>query len=59
MNTYRQYSVGFDLACVNSNVANCTINKTSSGDFRKGFSVLPLNNIPGGTYTIRYLFNFK
>ena len=51
----RQYSVGFDFNCVSSNVPNSTnnIDKTSTGDYRKGFCVLPMNNISGGTYTIR------
>lgn len=51
----QQYSVGFDIVCVGSNVTNNPkdFKQTSSGSFRKGFSVLPLNELSGGTYTIR------
>jgi len=51
----QQYSVGFDLNCVSSNLPNSpnSFKQTSTGDYRKGFCVLPVHNMVGGTYTIR------
>ena len=49
----RQYSVGFEVTCIHTNVENQTIfNKKSTGDFRKGFCVLELENISGGIYLL-------
>lgn len=50
----KQYSVGFELTCVVPNVPNApgNITKKTSGDYRKGFCVLQLENISGGVYNI-------
>ena len=51
----QQYSVGFDVNCVGSNVDNNpkAFGHISTGDYRKGFCVVPIDNVSGGTYTIR------
>ena len=50
----KQYSVGFSVTMVSENVPNApgAITKQTSGDFRRGFCVLELENIPGGVYNI-------
>ena len=51
----QQYSVGFDVVCIQSNVDNNpnSFKQRSTGDYRKGFCVLALADVSGGTYTIR------
>ena len=51
----KQFQVGFEVCCTstkNDKVPGA-FQKTESGNYRSGFSVLTLDNIPGGTYTIR------
>ena len=52
--TFRQYSVGFKVVCVEENVTGTasSFQKRDSGDFRRGFAVLELENIAGGVYNI-------
>lgn len=50
----QQYSVGFEVVCMNKNTDDGRSNsKFSTGDYRKGFCVLALENISGGKYHIR------
>lgn len=51
----KQFQVGFEVICTETKVSNAPgeFHKTDSGSYRPGFSVLTLDNIPGGTYTIR------
>ncbi|XP_059165867.1 calpain-7-like [Physella acuta] len=51
----KQYSVGFEVTCVSENVSNAAgaFKRVTSGDFRPGYCVLQLSNIPGGVYNIR------
>ncbi|CAF5174660.1 unnamed protein product, partial [Rotaria magnacalcarata] len=51
----KQFQVGFEVTCTETNVSNAAgeFQKTESGSYRSGFCVLTLDNIPGGTYTIR------
>jgi hypothetical protein len=50
----RQFSVGFDVERLKSNnTGDDEFKRTSSGDYRKGYCILVLNNISGGVYTIR------
>jgi calpain-7 len=50
-----QFQVGFEVICTEAKVPNTPgeFHKTDSGSYRSGFCVLTLDNIPGGTYTIR------
>ncbi|CAF1146025.1 unnamed protein product [Rotaria sordida] len=51
----KQFQVGFEVICTETNVSNAPgeFHKTESGSYRSGFCVLTLDNMPGGTYTIR------
>ena len=51
----KQFQVGFEVICTETKVSNAPgeFHKTESGSYRSGFCVLTLDNIPGGTYTIR------
>jgi len=51
----KQFQVGFEVICTETKVSNAPgeFQKTDSGSYRSGFCVLTLDNIPGGTYTIR------
>ncbi|XP_064647920.1 calpain-7-like [Lineus longissimus] len=50
----KEYSVGFEVITVteNNSTASGAFKKKSSGDFRRGFCVLALDNIAGGVYNI-------
>ena len=48
----RQYSLGFDVINVLSNCPNISFAKKSTGAYRSGFTVLELENVPGGVYNI-------
>ncbi|OQV18704.1 Calpain-7 [Hypsibius exemplaris] len=48
----KQYSLGFDIVNVVSNCPNVIFAKKSSGAYRSGFTVLELENVPGGVYNI-------
>jgi calpain-7 len=50
----KQYSVGFSVVTVSENIPNApgAFKKKTSGDFRRGFCVLELENVPGGVYNI-------
>lgn len=50
----KEYSVGIDVVAVSVNVPNAPggFSKKSSGDFRRGYSVLQLDKISGGVYNI-------
>ncbi|ESP01924.1 hypothetical protein LOTGIDRAFT_138889 [Lottia gigantea] len=54
LRAYKSYSVGIQAVCVTDNVPNSpgSIKKKPSGDFRPGYCVLQLNNLPGGVYNI-------
>jgi calpain-7 len=43
------------VICTETKLSNAPgeFHKTESGSYRSGFCVLTLDNIPGGTYTIR------
>ncbi len=43
------------MICTETKLSNAPgeFHKTESGSYRSGFCVLTLDNIPGGTYTIR------
>lgn len=47
----KQYSVGFSVVCVSANVSS-SLTKASSGDYRRGYSMLTLDRISGGVYNI-------
>ncbi|KAL4222516.1 calpain 7 [Mactra antiquata] len=47
----KQYSVGFEVIAVSTNVPG-GFTKTSSGDFRQGYTVLQLDKISGGVYNV-------
>ena len=51
----KQFQVGFEVICTETKVSHAPgeFHKTESGAYRSGFCVLTLENIPGGTYTIR------
>jgi len=51
----KQFQVGFEVICLETKVSNAPgeFQKTETGSYRSGFCVLTLDNIPGGTYTIR------
>ncbi|CAF1353020.1 unnamed protein product [Adineta steineri] len=51
----KQFQVGFEVICTETKISNAPgeFHKTESGAYRSGFCVLTLDNIPGGTYTIR------
>ncbi|KAK2170660.1 hypothetical protein LSH36_1g05016 [Paralvinella palmiformis] len=50
----KEYSVGFSVVTVSENVPDApgSFKKKTSGDFRRGFCVLELDNVPGGVYNI-------
>ncbi|KAK6166621.1 hypothetical protein SNE40_023271 [Patella caerulea] len=54
LRAYKQYSVGIEVTCVSDNIPDSSgsIKKKTSGDFRPGYCVLQLNNLPGGVYNI-------
>ncbi|XP_052813546.1 calpain-7-like [Mya arenaria] len=47
----KEYSVGFEVIAVSPNVPN-SFTKLTSGDFRRGYTVLQLDRIAGGVYNI-------
>ncbi|KAH3719763.1 calpain-7-like [Dreissena polymorpha] len=47
----KEYSVGFEVVAVSTNVP-CSFTKTTSGDFRRGYTVLQLDRLPGGVFNI-------
>lgn len=51
----KQFQVGFEVICSETKVSNALgeFQRTETGAYRSGFCVLTLDNIPGGTYTIR------
>lgn len=51
----KTYSVGFEIVTISDNVPNSpgSFNKKTTGEFRRGFCYLELENIPGGIYNIR------
>jgi calpain-7 len=51
----KQFQVGFEIICTETKVSNAPgeFHKADSGSYRSGFCVVTLDNIPGGTYTIR------
>lgn len=50
----KQYSVGFEITTVSESTPGAAgaFKKTSSGDYRNGYSVFELNRISGGIYNI-------
>ena len=50
----RQYSVGIKVLRVSENVSGTpqSFERRDSGDYRRGFSVLQLDHVPGGVYNI-------
>ncbi|XP_072028710.1 calpain-7-like [Amphiura filiformis] len=49
----RDYHVGFEIVAVAVEGPGEQVTKLMSGDYRRGFSILQLDRIPGGTYNIR------
>ncbi|XP_071803068.1 calpain-7-like [Asterias amurensis] len=50
----RDYHVGFEIVVIASDGPGTTaFNKQMTGDYRRGFTILQLEDLPGGTYNIR------
>ncbi|XP_077978254.1 calpain-7-like [Glandiceps talaboti] len=48
----KEYSVGFDVTCVTATGVGTKFTKVHSGDYRRGFTIKQLEDVPGGTYNI-------
>ncbi|XP_038044478.1 calpain-7-like [Patiria miniata] len=50
----REFHVGFEIVAIASDgPGTASFNKQMSGDYRRGFTVVQLEDLPGGTYNIR------
>ncbi|XP_071502226.1 calpain-7-like [Diadema antillarum] len=50
----KNYHVGFEIICIAADgKGNGRFQKKTSGDYRNGFTIMELEDIPGGTYNIR------